>query len=821
MPRRHLLGHPNTIPGVSRSEEHGAGAGPGARAGGPPGACEGGPPGACEGDPPGAAGSLEVWAARAWNVFNEGRPFSIVYPLLALVVAAPLGLAPAGPLGLALLGSALSAAVLSRFPFALRGRALLWLAALAALPLLEPWQAPALLAGALAGYAFFTVVVWGSVYYHLRTSAPWTNGLRFWRLVLTNSDPTSGNALEQLPKLGIALSAGTLLAEDPGAGSLLRIAAALAIVAGLGAIAARSFARRLPDYPARAADERAGMVAPAALARRVYLIVVDGCNRGRLWQADAPVMDRLARAGTEYLAVEPAYPARTVVCFSSMFTGATPAEHGMRSNFAPRLGVRRESVFDLLERDGRRGRLVGIAHLLDPFGEEVVRSVTSVQPTSEIDRSLAAEGRRVVEEEDPDLLVLQLLAADQLGHVRGVRSPEYLEQLAETDRHVGEFLDFLEERGRLEDATVILMADHGQGRGIGGHGHLDWGERPVPFVVWGKGALPGAISHERRSVLELAPTIARLLGIPQPEAARGRPLVPAEDASAASTRAAAQRCLAIVVARDEQAAIGGVLAGIPAEACGLPVDLLVVDDGSRDATAAIGREHGARVRSHDSSRGLGAALRTGLNVARDEGYAAAVYLDGDGEYDPANFEHVLEPVARGRADYVLGSRFLGRRDGMSWHRTLANRCTSALLSLLLGTVTSDGQTGYRALSARALDAARIRHDYNYAQVLTLSLWGAGIEAVEVPVRYRRRLSGRSFVRYPEYLARVAPAVWREWRAARASRRINSSSPAPSAPASQNGHPPPGWNSGKSSVSGPNGASGRPVTSEPSPQRTSA
>ncbi len=110
--------------------------------------------------------------------------------------------------------------VLSRFSFALRGRALLWLAALASLPLLEPWRAPALLAGALAGYAFFTVVVWGSVYYHLRTGAPWTNGLRFWRLVLTNSDPTSGNALEQLPKLLIALAAGTLLAEEASAGSL-------------------------------------------------------------------------------------------------------------------------------------------------------------------------------------------------------------------------------------------------------------------------------------------------------------------------------------------------------------------------------------------------------------------------------------------------------------------------------------------------------------------------------------------------------------------------------------------------------------------------
>ena len=107
---------------------------------------------------------------------------------------------------------------------------------------------------------------------------------------------------------------------------------------------------------------------------------------------------------------------------------------------------------------------------------------------------------------------------------------------------------------------------------------------------------------------------------------------------------------------------------------------------------------------------------------------------------------------------------------MTWHRNLANRAASALLGTLMGgTVISDGQTGYRAFSARALAAAEIRHDYNYAQVLTLSLWGAGIDPVEVPISYRRRTNGRSFVRYPEYFARVAPAVWRQWRASRAAR----------------------------------------------------
>ena len=761
-----------------------------------------------------AAGEFEVWAARAWNVFNEGRPFSIVFPAMVLLAAVPLGLGPEGGLGLALLGALSLAAVLSRFPFALRGRALLWLAAGASVPLLEPWRAPALLLGALGGYLFFTVLLWGTIYYRLRTGAPWTNFTRFWRLVATNSDPTSGNALEHVPKFTMALSAGVLLAEAPGAAAAGRIAAVALSAAGLGALAWLRFRRdRMPSYPAR---EEAP--APAqALARRVYVIVVDGANRERMWQAQTPVMDRLAREGTEYLAVEPAYPARTVVCFSSMLTGATPHEHGMRSNFAPRLGVRCESVFETLERSGRRGRLVGIAHLLDPFGEGVVRSVTSVQPTAAIDHSLVAAAREVVEKEDPDLMVLQLLAADQLGHVRGVRNPEYLEQLAATDERVGDFLAFLSERGKLDDATVILMADHGQGRGIGGHGHLDWGESPVPFVMWGAAVVPGGVSGEPRSVLELAQTVSVLLGADSPAASRGRPLVPVADPGVHSPAVAGGRCLALVVARDEAPRVGGVLASLPSRACGMAVDALVVDDGSRDRTAEIARAAGARVIGHEGSRGLGAALRTGLARAREAGYEAVVYLDGDGEYDAAELPRVLDPVARGRADYVLGSRFLGERRGMTWHRTLANRAVTSLVATLMGgAVHTDAQTGYRAFSRRAIEAAEICHDYNYAQVLTLCLWGSGIEPVEVPISYRRRSAGRSFVRYPEYLVRVAPALWRQWRASKAARAASTSV---SAPATTYGHGE-SSNNGNAAVSGPNGESGRGVTSPPPASRTS-
>jgi hypothetical protein len=735
-----------------------------------------------------AAGGFEVWAARAWNVFNEGKPFSVVYPPMALAGAGLIGVGPGGAIGWGLLAGLALSAVWVLHPFPLRSRALLWLLLAGAAVALELWRAPGLLLVGLGGYVFFTVFFWGSLYYHLRTGAPWTNFRRFWRLVATNSDPTSGNALEQVPKTLMTLGAIALVAEEPGAGSALRVAAVALTATLLGTLAWRWFARtRLPAYPER----RAAPPARPALARRVYVIVIDGCNRERLRQASAlgrtPVLDRLTREGTEYLDVQTAYPARTVVCFSSMLTGATPAEHGMRSNFAPHLGVKVPSVFDAFEAAGRTARLVGIAHLLDPFPDpRRVRTVTSVQPTDRIDESLIAAGREVVEADDPDLLVLQLLAADQLGHVRGTRNQEYVDQLARTDARIGGFLGWLAERGRLEDATIVVMADHGQGRGIGGHGHLDWGESPVPFVVHGAGAVPGAVVDRPASVLELAHTVSALLGVPAPERARGAALVPALEPVSVRPAAlpAGARALAVITARDEAAAIGAVVSGLPSEVAGVPLDVCVVDDGSRDDTAAIARRAGARVVSHPENRGLGAALRTGLSVARDEGYAAALYLDGDGEYDPAHAARVLTPVLEGRAAYVLGSRFLGERRGMAWHRALANRVSSALMGVLLGgAVLTDGQTGYRALGREALDAFAIAHDYNYAQLLTLHLHGAGISPVEVPIDYTRRAAGRSFVRYGEYARRVVPAVARELlRQRRHSRPTTAASPTPAATA---------------------------------------
>jgi arylsulfatase A-like enzyme len=113
---------------------------------------------------------------------------------------------------------------------------------------------------------------------------------------------------------------------------------------------------------------------------------------------------------------------------------------------------------------------------------------------------------------------------DQNGHVRGTYYPEYVERIEITDRLIEEFMGWCEERGYLEDATVVLMADHGQGRGIGAHGHLSEGERFVPFAMWGSGVATGRVVKEPRSILDLAPTICFLLGVEPSTGSVGRVL---------------------------------------------------------------------------------------------------------------------------------------------------------------------------------------------------------------------------------------------------------------------------------------------------------
>jgi glycosyltransferase involved in cell wall biosynthesis len=214
-------------------------------------------------------------------------------------------------------------------------------------------------------------------------------------------------------------------------------------------------------------------------------------------------------------------------------------------------------------------------------------------------------------------------------------------------------------------------------------------------------------------------------------------------------------------AHDEEATVAAVVGRVPQLVCGRRVECLVVDDGSGDRTGELAAAAGATVLDTGANRGLGAAVRTGLAAAVRRGAAAVAFCDADGEYDPQELDRLVAPILEGRADYVVGSRFAGEIRRMLPHRRVGNRLLTRLLGWVARAPIGDAQSGYRALSWAAAADAEVVHDYNYAQVLTLDLLAKGYRYLEVPIGYRFRTVGRSFVRPLTYLRRVAPAVWRE------------------------------------------------------------
>jgi glycosyltransferase involved in cell wall biosynthesis len=192
--------------------------------------------------------------------------------------------------------------------------------------------------------------------------------------------------------------------------------------------------------------------------------------------------------------------------------------------------------------------------------------------------------------------------------------------------------------------------------------------------------------------------------------------------------------LAIVPALDEAARVGAVVDKL--RAADPPVDVLVVDDGSRDDTAAIARRHGAAVVSHIFNLGYGAALQTGYKYADRRGYARVVQLDADGQHDAADVGRLLAPLREDRADLVIGSRFVeetGYR--MDPARNSGRLFFQRLLVAFGGPRIADPTSGFQALARRTYRlccADFFPSDFPDVDVL-LVLHRQGLRIVEVPV----------------------------------------------------------------------------------------
>jgi glycosyltransferase involved in cell wall biosynthesis len=220
------------------------------------------------------------------------------------------------------------------------------------------------------------------------------------------------------------------------------------------------------------------------------------------------------------------------------------------------------------------------------------------------------------------------------------------------------------------------------------------------------------------------------------------------------------RTLIVIPAYNEASNIAAVVAGIRTTFTG---DVVLVDDGSDDATAAEACGAGAKVLRHPYNLGIGAAVQTGLLYAVAHGYDFVVRLDGDGQHDPMYIPQFLGLLQSDEADIVVGSRFLARQ---GYQSTLVRRIgifTLGVLSALVGTRVTDPTSGYWALDRRAVELlARLQpDDYPETQALVLAT-RAGCRIKEIPVIMQGRTAGRSSIagsmRAGFYMLKVMLAV---------------------------------------------------------------
>ncbi|HEX9574854.1 MAG TPA: glycosyltransferase family 2 protein [Myxococcales bacterium] len=202
------------------------------------------------------------------------------------------------------------------------------------------------------------------------------------------------------------------------------------------------------------------------------------------------------------------------------------------------------------------------------------------------------------------------------------------------------------------------------------------------------------------------------------------------------------RVSAVIPALDEEEPIAAVVRSIPAH---LVSEVIVVDNGSTDRTAARALAAGARV-VHQPLRGYGRACKAGVEAVSPLA-DVVVFLDGDGSDRPEAMDRLLAPLAAGTHDFVIGSRVRGERQpgSMSGAQLFAGALASACLRLLYDVRYTD-MCPFRAIRREALLGLDMREPtYGWNLEMQMKAARSGLRVLEVPVPHRRRAGGRSKV----------------------------------------------------------------------------
>jgi glycosyltransferase involved in cell wall biosynthesis len=220
-----------------------------------------------------------------------------------------------------------------------------------------------------------------------------------------------------------------------------------------------------------------------------------------------------------------------------------------------------------------------------------------------------------------------------------------------------------------------------------------------------------------------------------------------------STRQKNLRAAALIPAYNEEKHISQVVAAASRH---LPV--LVVDDGSKDETAASAEGAGAVVIRQRPNQGKGVALRTGFRRALDDGYEAVVTLDADGQHDPSEIPEFLQVYAARRADLIIGARDFSHMPPV---RRLANTLGQLAFSWALRRKVHDNQSGYRLISHRLLEEllSGREHGFEFEMEMIVTCVRSGFTLDWVPIRTIYAGEASHIQSFP-HLERFLRFVWR-------------------------------------------------------------
>jgi glycosyltransferase involved in cell wall biosynthesis len=230
----------------------------------------------------------------------------------------------------------------------------------------------------------------------------------------------------------------------------------------------------------------------------------------------------------------------------------------------------------------------------------------------------------------------------------------------------------------------------------------------------------------------------------------------------------------IIPAYNEEPTVAEVVAEIPSEAAGLAIEVIVVVDGAKDATAEQAASAGALVCDVPVNRGQGAALKLGYWLARARGAHIVATIDADGQYEPLELSAVVQPILDDRADFVSGSRRLGTELTTDKTRHAGVIVFGGIISLLVRHRITDPACGLRAMRADLTANVTLEQQQFQASELMISAALNGYRLAEVPTTMRdrgnhatRTKKGGNFS-YGISFGRAALGTW--WRDRGAGRR---------------------------------------------------